>query len=125
MSRRRILAGLSALTVAPAVALAASAAQDPDAALIRACARCLELEALMDDRSHPEAHLDCDRMTCWPEYRAMAAVVENTVPQTPAGRSALARYVLSCDAARDMDWSDGAALAIAHTILVQIAGGAA
>jgi hypothetical protein len=103
MSRRRILAGLSALATARAVALAAPVALDPDAALIRACSRYLELERILNDPRHPDAAKDCDQMPEWPEYLDVARIVENATPQTAAGMAALARVVLLSSDGRDRD----------------------
>ena len=68
MSRRRLLAGLSAFPAAPAVAVAAPSS---DAALIQACQRWLALEASINDPDHPDRDKDCQDLAEWPEFIAL------------------------------------------------------
>jgi hypothetical protein len=113
------------MAVAPAVALGAPVALAPDAALIRACSRYLELERILNDPRHPDAAKDCDQMPEWPEYLEVARIVERTTPQTAAGIAALARVALFSSDGRDRDWNEGMELGIAYTLLTRLAEGAA
>lgn len=121
MSRRRhLLGGIAALATAPAVALAAP---NRDAELIRACARYLELERVMNDPSRPDREEDFDKLPEHPEYLLMLEVMEATEPQTLEGCAALANVALVCDASiQQSPWHDGEGAWIAHKVLRHLAG---
>ncbi|MBP0445024.1 hypothetical protein J8J14_09550 [Roseomonas sp. SSH11] len=118
-TRRGVLGGLAALG-APPLALAAPS---PDAELIRACARYLELEAAMENRTGPEALLDLDETSNWPEYCAVQDLVTEAEPQTPEGMAAMARVALLCfEGQAPGFWDDDGAQRIAFTLLARLAG---
>jgi len=120
MSRRSLLGVLAALATAPAVGLASP---NPDADLIRACGRYLELERVMNDPDRPDHDEDFDKLPEYPEYLDILEAIEGTEPQTPEGCAALARVALVCDASIEQSpWDNGEGAWIAHKILRHIAG---
>jgi len=120
MSRRSLLGGLAVLATAPAVALAAP---NPDAELVRACGRYLDLERVMNDPNRPDRDEDFDKLPEFPEYLLMLEVMEATDPQTLEGCVALARVALVCDASIEQSpWDNGEGAWIAHKVLRHIAG---
>jgi len=120
--RRGLLAAVTALAVAPGVALSA-APVSPDAALIQDCARYLEIERIMADPHSAERHLDCDRMTVWPEYEALERTIYEAAPRTAEGWTALASVALLCDGAIESDtWDDREEMRLAWKVLAHLAG---
>ncbi|MFC0389489.1 hypothetical protein [Muricoccus vinaceus] len=98
---------------------------NPDAMLIQTCARYLELESIINDRTHPDARKNADQMPEWPEYVATERLIETAIPQTAAGAVALAHVALQCSEGREVNWSETTPSRIAHALLLRLAGGAA
>jgi len=123
MSRRRnLLAAIGGITLT-APALPTLSAPSPDAGLIAAGARFLELESIVSDPMHPDHALDCDQMPEYPELEAVEAFVLTATPRTPEGITALARVALLCDRGDHMDgWDDNNAQRIAFRLLHLLAG---
>ncbi|MBP0446701.1 hypothetical protein J8J14_18145 [Roseomonas sp. SSH11] len=118
-TRRGVLGGLAALS-APLPALAAPS---PDAELIRACARYLHLEAAIEGRTGPEALLDVDQTSYWPEYCSTQDLVIEAESQTPEGMAAMARVALLCfEGQAPGFWDDDGTQRIAFTLLAKLAG---
>lgn len=123
LSRRGVLGGVAAVALAADPSKPALAAIHSDADLIRACARYLELERIMDDPAHPDQDLDCDELPEWPEFLAVRDQVVSATPSTAAGMAALAHLALTCNMGTvEGDWADNDALRISRALLLLLVG---
>jgi hypothetical protein len=84
---------LSAATLAPLAALPASAAANPDGALIAACGEALAIAAARE--AIPYDRDDLMDAACCRLGDAVEVVLELPLPVTPAGRQAYARLALA------------------------------
>ncbi|MCR0980624.1 hypothetical protein [Roseomonas populi] len=121
-SRRGILGGAAALA-APTLPAIAVGAVSPDAALIHACNRYLEIERAWADPNSPTRHIDCDATPEWAEYEAVQGYIRAATPKTPEGWAAMARVALLEDSGENTSiWDTSTGTRLAHKLLVHYAG---
>ena len=115
LARRGLLSILPLPALAPLGVAAPS--PSPDADLIRACRRWMELWESINAPNHALADWDYDDLPEWPELAAVEEAICNAAPQTTSGLSAMAGVALRCARGMNERWEDNTAHRIAHIAL--------